>query len=1069
MQFTPVKSAVVTHASGLAEIWVHEGAHLDVAKLIDEIESVGYGATIKLNNLPNFDSYASEEENKADTSPPDVTLFVKKLNRLQDLKAIEKALVAVDGVVSVDFELASKLVYIWGFADSAALMDTLKGIKYDAVVNGDCNEGESCDVVSPIAPQRDVESGQTAPSLMPITQSKRDYVYSIRGMSCGACATKIERMMSKLPGVSKATVSVMTHQGQVTVDDSLCSNSPVPAVGPRDIIDKVVELGYECKLLAQDSNNASSASIDANTHDIQQWFRMLVVSLLFGLPIVFLHLVGEFIPPLMEYMMMKDTCTGGVSNGQIMMLVLNTPLLCIVGYKFYTAACISAYHGSLGMDFLVMVGTSITFVYSLFQLYYACKTHVYTPHVFFETSGMLLLFVTIGKYIEAYAKGRSASAMAELLKLQPQEASVVDGQSAENIKNLCAQRERGAGLRGDGGSDVNIHDEDIHTISINLLQKGDIVKVLPGARIPTDGLVMVGSTHVDESMITGESLAVFKQPGDGVFGSTVNQDNVMYMKVTSYGSESALAQIVRLVESAQLEKAPIQSYADSVAGIFTPFIILLAICTFCVWYGLCTWEVVPRAWFSVEYDDPLLFSLLFAISVVVISCPCALGLATPTAIMVGSVVGAQHGVLIKGGGAFETAHKVDTVVFDKTGTLTEGKPSVTDVIVMRHAAGEAIHAAQGRILQLAATAEQSSDHPIAQAILKATSKKGLVPLPLPPDSSVVSVGSGLMCSSSIGEICVGNRNFMRQQNISINAAVDTAMWNLEIQGKTAICIALSGEVQGVMGVADVLKSESEAVLKGLKALGMDVWMITGDNPTTAEAIANKLDLSSDRVLAGVLPQDKSQKVKQLQSEGHVVAMVGDGINDSPALVQADLGVAIGAGTQIAIESASMVLIRSNLFDLLVALDLAKVVFQRVRQNFLWAFVYNVVAIPWAAGLWFPWTHHMLPPQYAGLAMAMSSISVVLSSMALKLYKRPAVAEGGEYDYPTGKGQRGWWCLKCCQGHSVTAESQEGYDQLPVTEKDAEEFLGIELGLGRRQSGGLERSGKLDGHDDGGTF
>lgn len=404
-QFSAIKEVKVTHATGLAEIWVHEGAYLDIAKMIDEIESVGYGATVKINNLPNHLDMGNDDENKVDASPPDVTLYVKKLNRLQDLKAIEKALVAVDGVISVDFELASKLVYVWGFADSAALIDTLKGIKYDAVENGNCKDSESCAVLSPMAPPTDIESAlpqQAAnPSLMPLTQSKREYVYSIRGMSCGACATKIERMISKLPGVSKVTVSVMTHQGQVTVDDALCSATDgisLAAVGPRDIIEKVVDLGYECKLLAQDSNNISSASLDANTHDIQQWFRMLVVSLIFGVPIVFLHLVGEFIPALMEYMMEKDTCTGGVSNGQILMLVLNTPLLCIVGYKFYTAACISAYHGSLGMDFLVMVGTSITFVYSLFQLYYACKTHIYTPHVFFETSGMLLLFVTIGKW-----------------------------------------------------------------------------------------------------------------------------------------------------------------------------------------------------------------------------------------------------------------------------------------------------------------------------------------------------------------------------------------------------------------------------------------------------------------------------------------------------------------------------------------------------------------------------------------------------------------------------------------------------------------------------------------------
>ena len=451
-----------------------------------------------------------------------------------------------------------------------------------------------------------------------------------------------------------------------------------------------------------------------------------------------------------------------------------------------------------------------------------------------------------------------------------------------------------------------------------------------------------------------------------------------------------------------MNKAPVQAYADRIASFFTPMVLCLSLLTFLTWSILAWQHKIPREWFVDEYGDPLLFAMLFAISVVVISCPCALGLATPTAIMVGTSVGAFNGVLIKGGVAFETAHRVNTVIFDKTGTLTVGKPIVTDEVLCTSSAGlgpslystssdDTYRENEGnRMLRLAATAEQASEHPLARAVLNAARNKGLFLEQLPPSAYESTIGGGVRCVSSQGVVLIGNRAFLEDHDVRLGPAVDGSMWNIELQGKTAVCVALDGEVLGVIGVADVPKPESLLAVTALRSMGMDVWMVTGDNKTTAEAIADQFDIPKDRVISGAMPQDKVAKVIELQRAGRSVAMVGDGVNDSPALAAADLGIAIGAGTHVAIEAADMVLVRSNLLDVVVALDLAQVVFRRIKINFMFALLYNILAIPFAAGVWFPYTHMQVPPQYAGLSMAMSSISVVASSMALRLYRRPAI-------------------------------------------------------------------------------
>lgn len=569
---------------------------------------------------------------------------------------------------------------------------------------------------------------------------------------------------------------------------------------------------------------------------------------------------------------------------------------------------------------------------------------------------------------------------------------------------------------------------------------------------------------------------MFRGKGDFLFGSTINQHNLMYMKVTSVGSESALAQIVHLVEAAQMNKAPVQAYADQIAGVFTPTVLFLASATFIVWASLSLCHIVPNEWFDEEYGSPWLFALLFGISVVVISCPCALGLATPTAIMVGTSVGAVNGILIKGGPAFETAHGVKTVIFDKTGTLTEGHPTVTDEITFDSPLDPSPKLSKDFVLRLAASAEIGSEHPLASAVMRAAQTRNLNLSPIVENSFNAVPGSGLSCQLHEGTVLVGNRGFMDSNSIFLGSIIDNAMWDMEVQGKTVVCIALNGKVVGVIGIADVAKKEAFSTIAVLRSMGIDVWMVTGDNRTTAEAIADELDIPKDRVVAGVMPADKVAKVAELQSLGQVVAMVGDGINDSPALAKADLGIAVGAGTHVAIEAADVVLIRNNLHDVVVALDLARRVFNRIKWNFMWACIYNIVAIPFAAGIWFPWTHMLVPPQYAGLSMAMSSISVFISSMLLKFYRRPDFSVG-DNKKPFGRkvleeaarfafvNHFSVFLHLNCRGLTTLRNSIKDrvkiaggrskgprYTKLPMEDRDDDtKTLGIELGLGTFRS------------------
>jgi P-type Cu+ transporter len=597
-------------------------------------------------------------------------------------------------------------------------------------------------------------------------------------------------------------------------------------------------------------------------------------------------------------------------------LALATPVQFIIGYRFYKRAFLSVLSLSPGMDLLVAMGTSAAYFFSIYNAFLGGdRTNLY-----FEASAIIITLVLLGKFLEASAKGRTSDAIRKLLGLQPKTARVIREGTEKDIP-------------------------------IDLVVKGDTIVVMPGERVPVDGKVTEGNSSVDESMITGESMPVDKKGGDPVIGATINKFGTFKFLATRVGKETALAQIVKTVEDAQASKAPVQELADKIAGIFAPTVLGIAVITF-------------LAWFLGFHDFTK--ALVSAVSVLVIACPCALGLATPTAIMVGTGKGAENGILIKNAGSLEAAHRLDAVILDKTGTITNGKPVLTDVVSVGNLS-------EAEVLLLAATAEKRSEHPVARAVFTAAEGKTTAD----PENFEALPGMGISATVNGKAVLIGNPKLFRERSVDMNGGANSAVEKLENEGKTVIVMAVNGKIEGVLGVADTVKADSKQAIEKLKSLGIEVYMITGDNRKTAEAIARETGIT--HVLAEVLPQNKAEEVKKLQAAGKKVAMVGDGINDAPALVMADVGMAIGSGTDIAIESSDITLIRGNLQGVVSAIQLSKKTMRKIRQNLFWAFIYNMIGIPFAA-------FGLLNPVIAGAAMAMSSVSVVTNSLSLKRFR-----------------------------------------------------------------------------------
>ena len=751
--------------------------------------------------------------------------------------------------------------------------------------------------------------------------------YNITGMSCAACSAKVERVVGKLDGVENVSVNLLTNSMQVEYkEDKLSSN---------DIIKNIADAGYGASLATATKQKKEEKSIKKTNDDaIASMKFRLKVSIVF-LAILMYFSMGSMIGlPLPKFLSGEGNPVGFA----LTQLLLVLPVM-YVNRKYYISGFKSLFHLSPNMDTLIAVGTVAAFTYGVIAIYvmgYALNNadmHTVTEYrmnLYFESVSMILTLITLGKFFETGSKARTTDAISKLIDLSPKRANV---------------------LRD--GVEENILTEDVVV--------GDIVIVRPGESIPVDGMIIEGSTSVDESAITGESIPVQKEKGDKLIAATINKNGSVRIKATEVGEDTAISRIIALVEEASSSKAPIAKMADKVAGVFVPIVMGISLITFIVWLAL-------------GYDFS--FALNCAIAVLVISCPCSLGLATPVAIMVGTGKGAENGILIKSADALETTHSIDTVVLDKTGTVTEGKPVVTDIL--------AFDIDENEFLKLAAGVESASEHPLAEAIVEKAKEKNLE-IVSPTEFQAIS-GRGIVASVRGSKIIAGNEQAIKEQygNSEDFTEVFKKGNELATQGKTPMYFGKDGKLLGIIAVADTIKKDSKEAIQALKNRNIDVVLLTGDHKNTAMAIAKEAGIK--KVIAEVLPTDKEEHIRELIKAGHKVAMVGDGINDSPALARADVGIAIGAGTDIAIESADIVLMHSSLKDVATAIDLSKAVIRNIKQNLFWAFFYNSIGIPLAAGVFYLSLGWKLSPMFGAAAMGMSSVCVVSNALRLRAFK-----------------------------------------------------------------------------------
>jgi len=722
----------------------------------------------------------------------------------------------------------------------------------------------------------------------------------ITGMSCASCAARIEKTLQNLPGIESAGVNFAAGKAYVDYDPKL---TDIPAM-----IKAVEDTGYGAEV--EDTGSVDREK-EIREKEIKNLKNTFIVSVVLSLPLLAAMMTSLFniaIPLL---------------HAPWFQLVIASPVQFVIGWRFYKKAYHSLKAKSPGMDVLVAMGTSAAYFFSVYNGFFKKIAAGSRPDLYFEASAIIITLVLLGKYLEATAKGKTSEAIKKLIGLQPKHARVIRD-----------------------GKEIDIP---IETVIV-----GDTILVRPGEKIAVDGHVVTGNSAVDESMLTGESIPVEKQPGDPVIGGTINKNGSLTFTATKVGKDTVLANIIKVVQEAQGSKAPIQDLADRVAGIFVPVVLLIAVVTFLIWM------------FFIGNGT---MAIIAAVSVLVIACPCALGLATPTAIMVGTGKGAENGILIKNAGSLETAYKIDTVIFDKTGTITTGEPAVTDIVP---AAGMNT----SDLLAAAAGAEKRSEHPLGEAIVRKAVDDGLS-LHDPENFSALP-GKGISAVIQGRPILVGTRDLMNAGNID-TGELNEEVQRLETEGKTVMYVARDGVFSGVIAVADTVKEESREAVRRLRELGIETYMITGDNQRTAGAIGAQVGIEKTHLLAHVLPEHKADEVGKLQGKGHRVAMVGDGINDAPALAAADIGIAMGTGTDIAIETGDIILMNGNLKTLSTAIALSRKTMVKIKQNLFWAFVYNAVGIPFAA-------FGLLSPIIAGAAMAFSSVSVVSNSLSLKRFK-----------------------------------------------------------------------------------
>lgn len=890
---------------------------LDIAKshpddIIKAIKNAGYQAAVETNGNDAINNEIKISQKKIGSGKP------MKITFKTITQAAGKILEGTDGKLYFDGKVENKKSaqfllpkekaeqsqgFINRVLDSISLLNTL-----------DVNKQEKAEqpLQQVITPQ---SSGPEKVSL------------SLSGMHCTSCAGIIERSLKKVPGVKEARVNFTAEKASVTVDSSLPSKD--------SLLEAVKKAGYKATVLDDADPEFETRK---QQEEISGQFKKFIISFTLSVPMLY-FMFFEFFQGLPGSAVLSPYIG-------IVSLILATPVQFIIGRGFYKGMWSALRMRTFNMDSLIAIGTSTAYFYSLFNFinYFLTKSSLTglngarIPDLYFETAAFLITFVILGKWLEAKAKGRTSEAIKKLMGLQAKTARVIS----------------------DGSPRFAVEAGETLDIPIDQVVKGDLLMVRPGEKVPVDGVIASGTSAIDESMITGESMPVEKREGDNVIGGTLNKVGSFQFRATRVGSETTLSQIIRLVEEAQGSKAPIQAFADRISAWFVPAVIGIAALTFIVWFFVL--------------GAPLAFALMAFTAVIVIACPCALGLATPTAIMVGTGKGAEHGILVKGGEPLESACKINAIVFDKTGTLTKGKPEVTDI--------ESIGSLdENEVLEIAASIEKQSEHPLAEAIYTYAQDEEIKLHEVTNFKAIP--GHGVQADINGKTYYFGNRKLISEVVGLPIERVNRKMTRLEDQGVTVMILATKEEVVGLIGVADTVKETSAEAVERLQRMGIEVWMITGDNERTAKAIAQQVGITN--ILAEVLPEDKANEVKKLQNLGKKVAMVGDGINDAPALAQADLGIAMGSGTDVAMETGGIVIIKNDLRDVVHAISLSKETMSKIKQNMFFALFYNVIGIPVAARV-FAGVGLVLKPELAGLAMALSSISVVSNSLLLRRYR-----------------------------------------------------------------------------------
>lgn len=750
-----------------------------------------------------------------------------------------------------------------------------------------------------------------------IAQEGTTQTFAIEGMTCASCAQTIEKAVGKLSGVDKASVNLATEKMQVSYNPS--------AISVSDVTGAVSNSGYAAVLETTDTqDNSRAEKREKKEKRIKQLLNRFGISIIFTIPVLIIsmgHMVGMPLPNIVDPMI-------NAFNFSLLQLILTLPIM-VVSWEYFQKGFKSLFKGHPNMDSLIALGTAAAFVYSLAATIGTGLGYGnFSDLLYYEVTGVILALHTLGLFLEERSKGQMSSAIEKLVNLAPKTARV--------IRNGVEQE-----------------------ITVAEVALGDVIRVRPGESMPVDGVVVEGSTSVDESMLTGESIPVEKKSGDEVIGASINKNGSIDYRATRVGSDTTLSQIIKLVEDAQGSKAPIARMADIITRYFVPIVIALSV-------------LAGIAWLIAGQSG--IFALSVIITTLVIACPCALGLATPTSIMVGTGKGAEHGVLIKSGEALETTHNLDSIVFDKTGTLTEGKPIVTDILGTPLITKE-------NLLYYAASGETGSEHPLGEAIVQKSKEENMTLAK--PDHFEAIPGHGIRVEIEGKDMYIGNRKLMLEQKIDLSS-MEKESDRLADEGKTPMYLSVDGELAGIIAVADTLKENSMKAVKELRRRGVEVIMITGDNKRTAKAIAKQVGI--DSVLSEVLPEDKAEEVKKLQEAGKKVAMVGDGINDAPALAQADIGIAVGSGTDVAIESADIVLMRNDLTAVLTAIDLSHTTLRNIKQNLFWAFAYNLVGLPVAMGLLYIFGGPLMSPIFAAVAMSFSSVSVLLNALRLRRFK-----------------------------------------------------------------------------------